>query len=622
MSDHPDPDTALRQALALHQSGDVVRAAALYRPLLRYLPDNPLLLLLLGTALSQLENYEEGIFWLGKSLEISPDQPMALSNRGNALRLLKRHDEALADYDRAIALKPDYAEAHYNRGIALADSKRLDEAVAGFTRAVAIAPDYAEAYFNRGNAFAELRRTAEALADFDRANALDPRHAKACHNKATVLAELGRTAEAIMSFGRAAAIDPGYADAYINRGCALEKTGRLSEALADYERAIALDPGRAEAHYNRGCVLAKLNRYEEALVSYERAIAAKPEYADAYCNRGCVLKYLGQYDQALASLTRAIAADPNHADAHMNLATLTLALGDFARGLEHYEWRWKLAMNRVPPRNFSQPMWVGQPLAGKTLLVHAEQGYGDAVLACRYIPMAAALGAKVVVEAPKRLLPLLKTLKGEYTFIETGGPLPPFDLHCPIMSLPLAFNTRLESIPAVGPYLFADPDKLSAVLRRSGKEPRIGLVWSGNREHIGDSSRSIALRQFEPILRLPFAFHALQIEIRPEDAAALPELPRLELHLHDQNDFSDAAAVIAAMDLVVTVDTAIAHVAGALGKPVWILLPWLPDWRWLLERSDSPWYPTATLFRQPAMDDWSSVIGEVSDRLSQSDGIA
>jgi tetratricopeptide (TPR) repeat protein len=614
MVGHFDPSAVLQQALAQHRSGDVAGAAALYRQLLPHLPDDPLLFLVLGTALGQLGQCEESVVWLGRSLGLAPDQPMALSNRGNALRLLKRHEEALADYDRAIALSPAYAEAHFNRGIALADLKRLGEAVTSFTRAVAIAPDYAEAYFNRGNAFVELRRTAEALADFDRAIALNPRHAEACHNRASTLSELGRTDEAIVSFGRAAAINPGYADAHNNRGCALEKIGRLSEALAAYERAIALDPGRAEAHYNRGCVLTKLDRYEEALASYDRAIAVKPEFADAYCNRGCVLKYLGQFDQAIASFTRAIAMNPNQADAHLNLATLALALGDFERGWREYEWRWK--STHTPQRDFSQPMWVGgQDLAGKTLLVHTEQGFGDMVFSCRYIPMAAALGAKVVVEGPKRLLPLLKTLRGEYTFIETGEPLPPFDLHCPIMSLPLAFNTRLESIPADMPCLFADPDKLSAVSRESEKVPRIGLVWSGNREHIGDATRSIALRQLEPILRLPFAFHALQIEIRPEDFAALPEFPRLELHLHDQDGFLDAAALIAAMDLVVTVDTVIAHVAGALGKPVWILLPWLADWRWLLDRNDSPWYPTARLFRQPARRDWDSVIAEVCAQL-------
>jgi len=613
MSD--DPNSILGQALALHRSGDAADAAALYRQLLPRIPDNPLLLLGLGTALSQLGQYEEGAVWLGKSLELEPQQPIAWSNRGNALRLLKRHSEALADYDRAIALNSGYAEAHYNRGIALADLKRFGEAVASFTRAVAIVPGYPDAYLNRGNALAELHRPAEALADFDRVIALDPRYDKICVNRGNALADLGRIEEALASFGRAIAIDPACADAYFNRGCVLDKIERPGDAVADYDRVIALDPGRAEAHYNRGCILGRMERFEEALASYDQAIAAKPDYADAYNNRGGVLKVLKRFDEALASFDRALAADPNHADAHMNVATLTLALGDFARGLEHYEWRWKLAANRMPRRNFSQPMWVGQPLAGKTLLAHAEQGYGDAVMACRYIPMAAARGAKIVVEAPKRLLPLLKTLKGEYTFIETGRPLPPSDLHCPMMSLPLAFNTRLESIPADAPYLFADADKLHEVLRRWGKEPRIGLVWSGNREHTSDSDRSIPLRMLEPLLNLPFAFHALQIEIRPEDAAALPAFSRLELHRDDQNDFSDAAALVAAMDLVVTVDTAIAHIAGALGKPVWILLPWNPDWRWLLDCSGSPWYPTARLFRQRMIGDWGSVIAEVTALL-------
>jgi hypothetical protein len=419
-----------------------------------------------------------------------------------------------------------------------------------------------------------------------------------------------RTAEALADFDRVVSLNPQHADAHNNRGCALEDVGRLGEALADFERAIALEPGRAESHYNRGCVLTKLDRYEDALAAYDRAIALRPEYADAICNRGCALKYLGRYEEALTSFSRAIALDPDQADAHMNLATLSLLLGDYERGWREYEWRW--IATRTPKRDFSRPLWDGsQSLVGKTLLVHTEQGFGDMIFSCRYIPMAAALGAEVVVEAPKRMLPLLETLKGKYAFVATGEPLPPFDLHCPIMSLPRAFATRPDSIPAEVSYLTADAEKRSAILRRFPQGPRIGLVWSGNREHIGDADRSITLSRLEPLLALPFAFHALQIEFRPEDTAALAAFPRLEQHCHDQNDFADAAALVDAMDLVVSVDTAIAHVAGALGKPVWILLPSLPDWRWRQGRRDCPWYPTATLFRQPARGDWDSVVAEV-----------
>ena len=542
-------------------------------------------------ALQQSGNVMQAAAIYRQLLRQYPSEPRVLYLLGTAELQLGNAEQSVSLLGKSLKISPNQPRALCNLGIGLHNLGRLDEALASYDRAISLNPGYAMAYNNRGNTLLNLDRQKEALASFDQAIALEPN----------------------------------YAEAYNNRGNILREFMRLDEALASFDRAIALNSNYAVAHCNRGSTLADLGLPDDALVSFDRAIALDRDYAGAHCHRGGVLLDLKRLDEALASCDRAIALDPGLVDAYFRKSLVRLLTGDFAEGLELYEWRWKTAAHKRNARNFSQPLWTGdQPLAGKTLLVHAEQGLGDFVQFCRYAPMALSLGAKVVIEVPKRLLPLLLTLKGDFIFVEKGRPLPDFDLHCPVMSLPLAFKTRLETIPAEVPYLFADPDKRQEWRRRLGDKtrPRIGLVWSGNPQHKSDRSRSIALKRFAPLLQLPFEFHSLQIEIQPEDAAALPEFPQLRTHRDDQNDFSDAAALIAAMDLVITVDTAVAHIAGALGKPVWILLPWVPDWRWLLERSDSPWYPTATLFRQPAMDDWSSVIAEVSDRLSQSDGIA
>jgi tetratricopeptide (TPR) repeat protein len=557
MSDPNDPNTLFQRAMMLQRSGDTAGAAEIYRRLMRDAPANAQLLFLLGTAEMQMGNAPEGISLLRKSLRISPDQFRALCNLGVALHNLGRDEEALANYDRAIALNPQYAIAYNNRGTTLLALERRDEALDSFKRAIAIEPRYAEAHNNVGGLLRERQD--------------------------------------------------------------------LDEALASFDRAIALNPDYAVAHCNRGTTLNELCRPMQALASFDRAIAIDRNMAGAHCGRATALFSLKQLDEARQSNDRALALEPDHVEAHWNGALLKLVAGEFAEGWELQEWRWKLDewRSKIPAfmRDGSWPLWTGaEPLAGKTLLVNAEQGYGDFVQFCRYLPMVRKLGANVVVEAKKRLLPLLTTLEGDFVFVEAGRPLPEFDLYCPIMSLPRAFGTRLETIPAKVPYLFAEPEKQNLVLTRLGAKgvPRIGLVWSGSPGQKADRLRSISFIRLEPLLRMPFEFHCLQKEIGPEDLPALNSFG-IQTHHDEQNDFSDAAALIACTDLVITVDTAVAHVAGAMGKPVWILLPYMADWRWLLDRQDSPWYPTARLFRQRTGGDWAGAIDDVTGRLRAHD---
>ncbi len=367
---------------------------------------------------------------------------------------------------------------------------------------------------------------------------------------------------------------------------------------------------------NRGNTLKELKRYDDALASYDRALALEPGFAGAHHNRGVTLQELKRYDDALASYERASALRPDFVEAHWNESLVRLQLGDFHGGWRKYEQGWKTGL-RGEPRGFAQPRWTGaEPLAGRTLLLHVEQGFGDTIQFVRYAPLAAAAGARVILEAYPLLTTLLSEVEGVNAVVSRGEPLPAFDLHCPLLSLPLAFGTELDTIPARVPYLTAPPARLArwgARLPRAGGL-RVGLAWSGR--ETPDPNRSVALAQLAPLFDLPgIHFVSLQKDVRDSDEAALRGRPEL-LHLGpDLADFADTAAVIEQLDLVISIDTAVAHLAGALGKPVWILLPFSSDWRWLLDRDDSPWYPTARLFRQDETRAWDTVIARVRAAL-------
>lgn len=577
-------DAMIQQVLDLHQAGKLAEAVEQYNKLLNIFPNHPLLLAGLGTLAIQKNDFEQAIQLLEKSLKANPNQPSIFSNLGLALSRLNRLDAAVASYDQAIILKPDYADAYTNRGAALQGLNRFEEALDSFERAIALKPSSAEVYFNYGGALKNLKRLLD---------------------------------EALVSYDRAIELKPDFAVAYNNRGIVFQELKKFAEALADFDQAIGLRPYYVEAHNNRGIALQNLNQSEKAIASFDQAISLKPDYAEAYNNRGQALQEQHDFESALANYDQAISLKPDYAGAHWNKATLKLLTGDFQEGWRLYEWRWR-DQQKQQLRNFSQPLWLGeQSVADKTVLIYPEQGFGDVIQFCRYATMLGALDAKVVIEAPASLMTLLSTLKGDLTLIEKGQSLPAFDMHCPIMSLPLAFKTTIDTIPAVVPYLYADPKKQQFWHDRLGSKtnPRVGLAWSGSSTHQNDHNRSIPLKLLEPLLSLPFEFHSLQKDIRLDDAVHLKQCDQVQLHHDYLYDFSDTAALISEMDIVISVDTSVAHLAGALAKPIWILLPFSADYRWLLNRSDSPWYPTATLFRQPKISDWSTVIAEVFEMM-------
>jgi len=472
--------------------------------------------------------------------------------------------------------------------------------------------DAALQWLRRGDSERACRQL-EAVLD------LEPQHLGALNLLALLAARAGHLERALALFERSLALDHGQVGAHCNRGLALQGLKRAEEALASFDQALALDPRCAEAHFNRANLLREQGRWGEALSSYDRAIAARPEYAEAFCNRGVLLADLRRIEPALASIDRALALAPQSAAAHVSRAATLLLMGDFARGWPEYEWRLRLeggpAAQWTPLR---EPVWSGhEDLAGRSILVRSEQGLGDTLQFCRYLAPLAAHGARVVLEVQAPLLTLLAGLPGLAQVLARGSPLPAFDYWIPLLSLPGRLGVRLESLSSTRPYLRPDPAQVADWRRRLGPQrgPRIGLAWSGSALHPGDAERSLALADLLPRLPVGAQYVCLQREVRERDRQPLVESG--VLHVSDGlADFSDTAALVECLDLILSVDTSVGHLAAALGRPTWLLLPFNAAWRWFIGRDDSPWYPSVRLWRQPAPGDWPAVLERVGAALT------
>jgi tetratricopeptide (TPR) repeat protein len=581
-----------------------------------------------GAALNQLNRHQEALAVCDEAIQLKPGFAEFHYNRGNALYGLGRLDDALTCYDKAAQIRPDFAEAWSNRGNALQGLGRLEDAVASCNKAVVLKPSHAQAHHNRGNALYGLGRFAEALASYDAAIALKADYAQAWYNRGKTLGELKRADAALASYDRAIALKPDYAQAWDNRGNLLNDAERFDDALASYDRAIAAKPDYAEAWSNRGLALQYLYRLEEALASHDKAIALKPDYAEGHCNRGSVLNCFNRPAEALASFNQAIALKPDFAQAYFNRAITELSTGDMENGWQDFEWRRKI-VEMSGDRVFPRPLLTSlADIQGKTILVHYEHGFGDALQFYRYLELLHQRGAKILFHVQKKLQRLLTPRDNFITFVELDDPSLGYDYHVPMMSLPLAFGTTLATLPAKIPYIAADDalvDKWRA--RLGGGGFKIGICWSGSLTHIkGHNGRIFPLTNLEPLAKLPgVRLVSLQKGDGEGDLNTLPAGMSVESFndLDAGGDaFVDTAAIMRCMDLVITNDTSVSHLAGALGARAWVALQFAPDWRWLRDRADSPWYPTLRLFRQKRDDDWSDVFQDMETCLRQhlSDG--
>jgi tetratricopeptide (TPR) repeat protein len=622
----------LQKAAAFQQNGNGSQAKMLYEKILAAAPRNFDALYSLAMIAAQQRQFHDAEKLLRRATAANPAQAVAHHNLGLVLRELGRLEDAIACLDRAIALAPQFALAYFNKGIVLERLNCLEAALDSYEQAVARQSDWPEAHSKRGKVLYELNRLDAALASYDLAIAQRPAFASAYCNRAIVLGALGRHEAAIVSCDRAIAINPRDAGSFFNRGVALKELCRLDEALSSYDQAIAINPRLAEAYCNRGVVLKDLNQWDAALASYDQAIALNDGLAEAYHNKGNALAALGQVDAAINNFDKAIALKSDDASAHFSRATTLLLAGDFERGWSGYEWRWRKTgvVDRFERSDLQTPRWLGGcSLEGRTILLYGEQGFGDTLQFCRYATLVAESGARVILEAPPALRTLLTSVAGVAKVTLPGEVLSGFDYHCPLMSLPLAFKTTLASVPAPQRYLHTPADRAQfwrEKLRASQAKLKVGLVWSGGfRANQPEAwpvtaRRNIPLAQLAPLRHSDIEFFSLQLgDPAAGDLARLAAEkwagPEITDYTNLLADFSDTAGLIDSLDLVIAVDTSTAHLAGALGKPVWILNRFDTCWRWLLGREDSPWYPSVRLYRQQSPGDWSTVVQRVRSDL-------
>ncbi len=610
----------------------------------------------LGTALAALGKLQEAVDAYQKAVSIKPRYAEAYSNMGTVLYSQGRYKAAVKKCKRAISLKPDDIKAYNTMALAMQAQGQYAEAIRNFRQVIRLKPNFAAAYSNLGNVLREQGHYEQAIANYKNAIKLDPNYAKAYNNLANILRERGACEEAIANYEQAIRLDAGFAEAYGNLGGVLREKGRFKEAIAacrratqlkpdyveayghlgislyeqgcydeameNFERAIQLKPDCADSYSNLGGVLVKQNQLEEAISACRRAIRLKPDFAEAYNNLGIALFNKGLYAEAIENFDQAIEVKPDYVGAYMNRAFTFLLKGDFKRGWKDYCWRRKAESEKtVYPHRYQVPLWDGSPFAGSRLLVHYEQGAGDNIQCVRYLPLVKSHGGTVIFETPKSLSGLLREFDGIDELVEAScegkPPSVEFDFYIPLMDLPRVFGTALETIPADVPYLYADTAKVRYWQKRLA-EPgfKVGIVWAGSARHKNDYNRSCPLKHFAPLADIP-GVQLYGLQKGPPAAQVEQVADKMSVvNLGEEfEDFTDTAAVIENMDLIISVDTSVLHLVGAMAKPAWALIPFVPDWRWLLDRRDNPWYPTARLFRQKRRGDWQGVLTRAAAEL-------
>lgn len=617
----------LSRAVSLHQQGNLIEAGRLYGEILKSNKTHVDALQLLGLIHHQANNSVEAERLLAKAIRLDPKIASFHYNYGLILHRLGRFNEAVRSYDRAIALKADYAEAHLNRGLTLHELGQFDEALKSCDRAIALSPNFAEAHSARGSTLQQLTRLDEAVASFDHAIALSPDYVEAHYNRGNALNELSRFAEALASYDRAIALRRDFAEAYSNRGSAFKEMKRFDEALASYNRAIAINPNYAEAYTNRGSVFKELRRFDDAVAGHERAIELKPDLADAHFNRGLALHDLNRFDEALASYDRAIRIKPDLAAALWNKCVTLLAIGDFEDGWTLYDWRWTGRVATTVPLMTSKMPWCGAP--HKRVLAWAEQGVGDEIMFGALLPELRQVSSKVIAKIDARLIPLFaRSMPKDIVFIANPGAVDEndYDEHVALGGLCRYLRTSEASFGNTrGGYLVDDKVKTEAIRKalaaRAAGKKLCGISWRSTNAKTG-ADRSLDLKAFVEMLpsdRLQFV--SLQYGDTADEIERVKSGLGLSVLSHkDVDNFKDIdglASLIKACDVVVSVDNTTVHLAGALGQDTRVLLPVVAEWRWQVDRDDSPWYASVKLYRQIRDRDWTVPFEKVKADLSR-----
>ena len=606
---------------ALGAASKTTEAIDAFRKAMEFDPGNGDAACNLGMALAQSRAHAEAAEVLERAVKLRPQDVQIWTALGDANRELSRYDEAVKAYKQAIRLNPADAQVHLRLGLVLKANGHLQEALAAYRRAGELSPTLAEAHFNAGNALRDLKRSGEAAEAYGRAIAANPNYADAFHNLATLFEQQERWEDAALAFAETIRLRPEFQPAYRGWGKALVACGKYDEAVATLRRAVEMDPGSWESLLSLGDALQKIGAEGEALQLYSRAAKVRPDEPSILVNWGGLLDKLNDTVGAIAKYRHALEIQPDSHEAKFNLSLTLLRKGQFEEGWEKYESRWHLQKRNFDLEDLPQPVWQGEDVHGKRVLVHVEQGFGDAFQFVRYLPFLEQGGAQVIMRCHDVLRRLLEQSMPSVRLLGETEPLPEFDFQIPMVSLARVMGTRLETIPAKVPYLMPS-DKLIATWRerlgeRRAGETRIGLAWAGNPKHDQDRARSISLPTLAPLASVAGArFFSLQKGDAQKQIASAPEGFSVVDLGDDLKDFADTAAVMLNLDLVVSVDTAAAHLAGALARPVWVMLRNGPEWRWLEGRTDSPWYPTMRLFRQERAGDWGPVIKEIAAALS------
>jgi tetratricopeptide (TPR) repeat protein len=537
------------------------------------------------------------------------------------LQALGKFAEAKSEYEKINTSFPNRIGPLQLLGWVNAQLGLWSEAIDSLSKAIQLNPTDPHSYYVMGVVMCRFESWAAGIECFDKTLLLVPTHIEALCDRASALIELKLYDDALSSYRNAIEINAAHSAAHFGCGNALYSLQRIDEALAYFLEAIRIKPDYAEAFVNLGKIYHNKGLYLLAMNCFDKAIDIDDSNAIAHSNRSIELKYLHRLDESLISSNRAISLKPDYYDAYWNRSLTHLLKGNLNEGFIDYQYRWETTQFQAIKRNYQQPLWLGkESLFGKTLLVYNEQGFGDSIQFCRYLALARDAGAKVIYEVAEPLYALFNTLGGVAQLVKQTEVLPDFDYYCPLLSLPIGFNTQLNSIPCAVPYLSASSEKMHIWQAKLGQKsrPRVGLCWSGSPTHQGDKYRSIPFAKLAAYLPGDCEYISLQKKITPSDYYDVSNFNNIKNFADDLHDFSDTAALASILDLVITVDTSVAHLAGALGIATWVLLPRTPDWRWMLERDDSPWYPTIKLYRQEVdgTGDWGSTLLELGQDLS------